>query len=322
MSFHYGLLLLSNIALLSYGHPSNILIQRSNPMNAVEPKDYRLIASVKPSYYRIEIEPFFEEAPTDYEPFTFRGTVEIKLKAQEAGVKEIELHMNQLEYKTIVLRDDQGLTHGREVAVYQNETHKLKIPLLEELKMNVVYSLYIEYTGVLNDDLKGFYRSSYSHEGKKVWMAATQFETTNARRAFPVFDEPSLKAVFQLNIVRPVKYATSLTNTALDREEVKEENKTVREIFKPTPLMSPYLLAFVIHNFNEKQTPDKSYGVWARPEAESQLSYSFSVGEQLLKEMGTWMDYPFTKVPEIQKVNMIALPDLNPVSASFEFVSN
>lgn len=317
MSFYYALLLFVAKFLSSNGYPQDFqtnLNQRSTTVDDVELSEYRLNTSVMPTHYRIEIEPFFEEAPKENKPFTFKGSVLITLRAHEAGVKEIQLHMDQLEYTRIVLKDNEGVTHDREEAVYQKETHKLKIPLEKELKTNVDYVLNIEYTGVLNDDLKGFYRSQYSQEGKKVWLAATQFEITNARRAFPVFDEPSFKAVFQLNIIRPETFGMSLTNTAREREDPIEETKKVREVFKSTPKMSPYLLAFVVQNFKGKQNQDKSFGVWARPEAESQLSYSFSVGEKLIKEMGTWVDYSFSKVPEIQKIDMIALPDMKPVS--------
>lgn len=328
MSFLLTLVLSLNILLSVSGHPLDFpeddLIERSlgldgliETFDTVQPSEYRLNTTVKPSYYEIELEPFFNETTGQDKPFSFRGNVKITLQAQVANVKEIELHVDQLSNLKIKLKDNLGKDVAIGVAVEQNETQKLKIPVNVALNPSVNYTLEIDYTGVLNDAMKGFYRSYYNQEGKKVWLASTQFQQTSFRRAVPSFDEPLFKAKFQLNIIRPIGYELSLTNTALERQTPIEETSKIREEFKPTPLMSTYLMAFVVQMFKGKKTKDSTYGVWARPEAENQLNYSLSVGEKLLKEMGTWVDYPFNKVPEIQKLDMIAVPDFSAVSFAF-----
>ena len=103
----------------------------------------------------------------------------------------------------------------------------------------------MRFTGVLNDRLVGFYRSEYQDtEGQTRHLATTQFEATDARRAFPCWDEPAQKAVFDVTLV----FDDSLQ--AVSNTPIVEENgagpglKSVR--FGETPIMSTYLLAFVV----------------------------------------------------------------------------
>ncbi|XP_063707019.1 membrane alanyl aminopeptidase-like [Culicoides brevitarsis] len=325
MSLLLTLVLTFNIFLSIAGNPIDFtaaddeLFERALLLNAletetfadVEPAEYRLKTTIYPSLYQIELEPFLDVVSGNEKPFSFKGNVKITLKANKTGEKEIELHARNLVISKITLKDDKAANVEIDQFTFQNETEKVKIPVKSELKTNVDYLLEIDYTGTLDDSMKGFYRSHYNENGKKVWLASTQFQSTDFRRAVPSFDEPHFKAKFQVNIIRPQGYKLSISNTMLERQEPIAETSKVKEIFKTTPVMSTYLMAFIVQMFNGKQTTDKSYGVWARPEAESQLAYSFSVGEKLLKEMGTWIDYPFNKVPEIQKLDMIAVPDFS-----------
>lgn len=67
----------------------------------------------------------------------------------------------------------------------------------------------------MEDDMNGFYRSFFYEGGTKIAMASTQFQQTEARRAFPCFDEPGFKAYFKLNMIRP-KTMNTLSNMQLD----------------------------------------------------------------------------------------------------------
>ncbi len=95
--------------------------------------------------------------------------------------------------------------------------------------------------------MRGFYRSRYMHEGKEKHMATTQFEATDARRAFPCFDEPAQKAIFDVTLMVP-KDLTAISNT-LETSVTEHEGgfKTVK--FAPSPKMSTYLLAFIVGDF-------------------------------------------------------------------------
>ena len=97
--------------------------------------------------------------------------------------------------------------------------------------------------------MAGFYRSSYEDEkgsGSKKWMAVTQFEATDARRAFPCWDEPAVKSTFSISITAP-KHLTVLSN--MDALETKEQDDLVEHKFRTTPLISTYLIAWALGEF-------------------------------------------------------------------------
>ena len=123
------------------------------------------------------------------------------------------------------------------------------LQLGEELT-NTQARLSIKWTGVLNDELAGFYRSSYTDEaGTRRYIATTQFEATDARRALPCFDEPAMKAVFQVNLGR-VPAMTSISNMPIRETGVAiGDTGYVWDIYEDSLQMSTYLLAFIVSDF-------------------------------------------------------------------------
>lgn len=90
---------------------------------------------------------------------------------------------------------------------FVKENDYLIIVLNENLLKEHKYELFIAFSGKLDDGLAGFYRSSYYDKNhKKVWLGTTQFEAISARRAFPCFDEPDMKASFDISIGRQEQY--------------------------------------------------------------------------------------------------------------------
>jgi aminopeptidase 2 len=112
----------------------------------------------------------------------------------------------------------------------------------------------MKFTGQLNDKMAGFYRSTYKMpDGSEGIMATTQMEPTDARRAFPCFDEPALKAEFTITLVAD-KHLTCLSNMDIASEtEVKDTGKKAVK-FNKSPLMSTYLLAFIVGELNYIET--------------------------------------------------------------------
>ena len=165
----------------------------------------------------------------------------IEIEVLEA-TERITLNAAELEIASVVAT----LADGRnvEASIETDEEDETAVFSFGETLPAGRTSLDCVFTGVLNDQLRGFYRSEYvDKDGEKRYMATTQFEATDARRAFPCWDEPSLKATFEVTLTAP-KELTTLSNMPVATESVEGPLKTVR--FQETPKMSTYLLAFVV----------------------------------------------------------------------------
>ncbi|KAE9468011.1 hypothetical protein C3L33_00153, partial [Rhododendron williamsianum] len=115
--------------------------------------------------------------------------------------------------------------------------------------------LWISFSGVLNEHMRGFYKGTYMDGGVKKNMAVTQFEAVDARRCFPCWDEPALKATFKITMEVPSEL-TALSNMPVIHEELHGQIKTVS--FEESPIMSTYVVAVVIGSFDyiEDSTAD------------------------------------------------------------------
>jgi puromycin-sensitive aminopeptidase len=109
--------------------------------------------------------------------------------------------------------------------------------------------LHLAFQGKLNDELAGFYRSRYTVRGEQRNMALTQFEATDARRCFPCFDEPAAKAVFSVTVVAPADRVV-LSNSHPIAVQTSDDGKCKTWRFADTPVMSTYLVAVVVGEFD------------------------------------------------------------------------
>lgn len=141
---------------------------------------------------------------------------------------------------------------------YNESTQTTKVAFEKVIPKGSQAQLQIKFTGQLNDKMAGFYRSTYkTADGKEGILATTQMEPTDARRAFPCFDEPSLKAQFTVTLIAD-KHLTCLSN--MDVASETEVHSTIADAakkavtFNKTPLMSTYLLAFIIGELNYIET--------------------------------------------------------------------
>ena len=114
----------------------------------------------------------------------------------------ITLHAAELniENDSITVVDKDGTNVNIVNIAYDEDREFIIIHLNESLTVGKSYVVSIKYTGYLQENLKGFYRSSYTDEktNKTEFLASTQFQISDARRAFPCFDEPAIKATFKV----------------------------------------------------------------------------------------------------------------------------
>ena len=162
-------------------------------------------------------------------------------------------------------------------------------------------TLKIAYMGILNNKLRGFYLSKA--EGRRY--AVTQFESTDARRAFPSFDEPAFKATFDVTIVAPKDdMVISNTNVISDTAGPAVGEHTVT--FARTPKMSTYLLAFLVGNF--KCIEGSSDGVPIRacttPERVQYAHFALESAEYILHYYDNYfgIKYPMPKLDMIPRI--------------------
>ncbi len=156
-------------------------------------------------------------------------------------------------------------------------------------------TIQIRYHGILNDQLRGFYLGKDSN-GQKY--AATQFEATDARRAFPSFDEPAYKAVFDITIVAD-EGLTVISNTKVVSDTPGPAGKhTVH--FAPTPKMSSYLVAMVVGKFEyvEGVVDNIPIRVYASPGKKELTTFALDAAENIMRYYNQYFSikYPYGKL--------------------------
>ena len=169
-------------------------------------------------------------------------------------------------------------------------------------------TLYITYAGILNDKLRGFYLS----KTKTRSYAVTQFESTDARRAFPSFDEPALKATFDISLtVDKGDTVISNTNQIKDEKAFDKNGQRLADkhtlTFATTPKMSTYLVAFLVGDFKcSKGSSDGTpIRVCATPDKVKLTKFALNEAKQTLHY---YNDYFGIRYP-MPKLDMIAIPD-------------
>jgi aminopeptidase 2 len=162
--------------------------------------------------------------------------------------------------------------------------------------------------------MAGFYRSSYkSKDGSQKYLATTQMEPTDARRAFPCFDEPALKAKFTITLVAD-KGLTALSNMdAVSEKEVDAHygnKKKTAVTFRETPLMSTYLLAFIVGELNVIETNDFRIPVRVFATPDKDIEHGRFSLDLAAKTLAFYEEKFDSKFP-LPKMDMVAIPDFS-----------
>lgn len=161
----------------------------------------------------------------------------------------------------------------------------------------------ITFVGILNDLLNGFYKSTYS-DGKK-FLATTHMEPASCRRAFPCFDEPALKAVFHIALIAD-PHLTCLSNMHVLEEETIGAKKKV--IFAPTPLMSTYLVAFVVGELDYVEDTIH-YRLPVRVYATPGKAHKGKFAVEYAAKTLTYFESVFGLEVPLEKIDLIGIPD-------------
>ncbi|NXA05031.1 AMPN Aminopeptidase, partial [Sapayoa aenigma] len=286
-------------------------ITPNNPWNR-----WRLPATLKPEIYEVSLQPFL--TPDANNMYIFKGNSSVVFDCVEA-TDLILIHSNKLNYTMqgsfhAMLQAEGG---GRAPDISRTwleiPTQYLVVQLATPLQQGQRYRLSSSFTGELADDLAGFYRSEYTDEfGIKQVVATTQMQAADARKAFPCFDEPAMKANFTVTLVHPSSYlAISNMPARSDRQQMIDgESWNVTE-FDTTPKMSTYLLAFIVSNFSsiQRMSGDTLIRIWGRPKAiaEGQGDYALNVTGTILN---FFEDHYSTPYP-LPKSDQVGLPDFN-----------
>ena len=237
----------------------------------------------------------------DFTKNNFAGDETIQVQVLKPTA-EIVLNAAEIEFGEVTVRNS-GVSQKATVTL-DAQKEQVSLAMVKPLTPGPA-TIHILYTGILNNEMRGLYLGK-DDQGNKY--AATQFEATDARRAYPSFDEPSYKATFDITAVAPKgMVAISNTNVVSDTPGPGEGQHTVR--FAKSPKMSSYLAALIVGNFDdvEGQADGIPIRVWATAGKKEQGRYALEAAESILRYYDRYFQ---TKYP-YGKLDLVALPDFS-----------
>jgi aminopeptidase N len=264
----------------------------------------------------------------DLEAFTFAGECVIECKVDPAKLvassgKEITLHAKELAFLSAEYKisdqapGDDGVATGPSPARPVVKADEIRVNMAETTVTFVFATaipptasmlvLTISYVGILNNQMSGFYRSSYTDiDGKTKIMGSTQFEALDARRAFPCVDEPAVKAVFSVTLTVP-SHLTCFSNMP-EKSVVSLSRSLKRVSFLDSPLMSTYLLAFCVGEFDCVQqltTGGVLVKVYTPPGKAGTGQFALDCAVRCLDHYDAFFQVPYP----LPKLDMVAIPE-------------
>lgn len=258
---------------------------------------YRLPRNVVPRAYRLHLAP-------DLEAASFAGRETVDLEVLEA-TSVVTCNALDLVVTSATIRDAGGVSHEAAVA-YDAEAERVSFTVAEPLPVGSA-QLELAFDGVLNDQLCGFYRSTYTDaSGAERVVATTQMEATDARRAFPCWDEPDLKATFEVSLVVPPGNQGYSNGPVVEAKDLDDGSTELR--FAPTMVMSTYLVCFIVGPLEATEPVDVD-GVPVRiiyPEGKGDLTgYALEVAAHALRYFTDYFAIPYPS----DKLDLAAIPD-------------
>ena len=252
---------------------------------------------VVPINYQINLTPNLDD-------FTFLGEVTIDV-AIKSPTRNIVMNCAELEIISSSITMAGHIIEISNISL-DEKMETLTLTTRSELAAEKT-EVTVRFKGELNDRLLGFYRSSYTDaDGNEKFLAATQFESTDARRAFPCWDEPEKKATFDVTLTVP-RSLTAVSNMPIVGESsIDSSLKAVK--FDTTPIMSTYLLAFVVGELASIEKMSESgtlMRVWTTKGKEEQGRFALDTSLELLDFYNDYFGVPFP----LPKLDHLAIPD-------------
>lgn len=260
--------------------------------------DKRLLLpqNVKPLHYDLTMHP-------DLDNYTYTGSVGIDLQVNEDS-NSISLNTLDLELSNIKLGNGEKVKEHN----YDKDSETSTFVFENGIKKGENVTLNIDFKGELNDKLCGFYRSVHTDDnGKTRVVATTQMEPTDARRAFPCFDEPALKATFDVHLVHK-KGLTALSNGS-QKNVTNLENDLEKTSFNTSPLMSTYLLAFIVGDLAYVES--NAFRVPVRVYATPGMEQKGQFGADLVAKCLAFYEKEFDMPYPLDKMDMVAIHDFS-----------
>jgi len=262
--------------------------------NRVDP--YRLPRHVIPTRYDLRLEP-------DLTTATFTGRATITLTVKQA-TQTVLLNAADLTIASSVLEESTGQRLTATIEL-EDSIQRARLSFPESIPPGE-WRLHLSFQGKLNDQLRGFYRSTYKDQsGKTQMLAVTQFEATDARRAFPCWDEPDFKAVFAATLVID-PHLTAVSNTVVISESIEVGKRVVR--FADSMKMSTYLVAFIVGHI-EATAPvfvgKAPLRLWTVPGKQPLTPFGRDIAAASLKFFEDYYGVPYPG----DKLDLLAIPD-------------
>jgi len=260
----------------------------------------RLPANAVPVHYSLALTP-------DLKAATFSGDESIDVMVKEA-TNTITLNAAEIEFQSVTATSGCFTNEacGRNIALV-NPTISL-----DKDKQQATFTfpaaispgkleLHIRYTGILNNELRGFYLSKTARRN----YAVTQFEPTDARRAFPCFDEPAFKATFDISLTVDSGYSV-ISNSPVSSDTPGPAGKHTI-VFSTTPKMSTYLVAFLVGDFQctYGEQDGVKLGVCATPDKVSLAPFALDVAKFTIHYYDDYFGIHFP----LRKLDLIGIPD-------------
>lgn len=257
---------------------------------------YRLPRHVLPSHYDLRLEP-------DISSHSFTGHEVVTLTVVESTTDLLLNAVDLTVMSATMTGEGQPPREGR--VTLEEDRQRCRLTFPSAIRPGV-WKLSLSFRGTLNDKLRGFYRSSYKDEhGATHLLAATQFEATDARRAFPCWDEPDFKAVFAVTLaVDPA--LTAISNTRVVDDRIENGKRVFR--FAESMKMSTYLVAFVVGHLvatppvMASNTPVR---LWSVPGKQHLTSFGHDIAVYSLNFLADYYGIPYPG----DKLDLLAIPD-------------